>query len=641
MARLLRRRRRQVPKTQVLSVPGFPRGLNTLVNPNRIRNDELAEAINVAYTQYGVLKKRSGTSLIVTLPASPQGFGVYNKRNEDGTVTKYFCAVAGGIFYTIDPIGKTSTEKTGFTFHTTNRVKMVQGLNTLYIFDGSSHLVKWDGTAFTQNTEINSPTSPGVVKGGSGTGSTTHTYIVTASNGVGETLGTTEVHLDTMPEKLNSSTYATFSWTGSAGATLYNIYKSITGAHNATYLTSTSSVSFIDQGQADSSQSVTILVPEENTTGGPILSTGTVYHDSLVGVDAKDKSMLWYSGGGEKIESFSPGDGGSWYRYHAEEGEDINGVEVFAGLGTDYLYIFKDHKIGQGSFNTSGGLSVKDVNLSVGGSSDAGIIPFEQDMAFWSPYGGYTLRMEPNFVNILRIAELTIRVHPTYVSSVTQSALPGICGVYDKTNHVLLWSIPQGGSENTTTLAYDPVYLSFSEYRGIKAKCFTRFVDDNKNEFTYGGDADGRVFRLFEGNDDMGTPITFRVATKCFDMDSPWAYKFVERAYFIFGNINATNLTVNLLQDGVSVLKEFSIASGSGNTGWEVDLWDSILWDTSSGTPVSINNRIVPRHTEIRRDLFSIQAVFEDTSATSNFEILGMYVTYRPSSKPPPSSQRV
>lgn len=639
--RVYRKAKYKIPKTEVLGMRGWPRGLNLLVNPNQIRNDELAEAINVAYTQYGVLKKRSGTSLITNLGAAVQGQGVYNRREDDGSYTKYFLAVAGGVLYRIDPIAKTKTVISGHTFHATNRVVIRQGLNNVYFFDGANAVVKWDGTTFTTFTQIDAPTNAGVSKTGAGTGATTYTYIVTASNGVGETLGSSPVDLSSMPNALDTSTYATLTWDAVAGATLYNIYRSKTGSANATYLTSTTATSLIDQGQADGTQSVTILVPNQNTTGGQVFSTGTVYHDSIIGVDANDKTTIWYSGGGDKIDSFAPGDGGGWLRYHAEEGEPVNGVEVFAGLGMDYVYVFKDHKIGQFSFGAEGQIQIKDVNLAVGAGSDASIVPFENDLGYWGRYGGYTLRMEPNFVNVLRIAELTVRVHPTYVNSVTQSALSKVCGIYDKANHVLLWSIPSGSESNNTSLAYDPVYLGFSEYKGIAATCFGRFVDETNTEHSYGGDASGNIFRLFDGTSDLGTPITFRASTKSFDMDAPWAYKYINRVFLIFGNINTTSLNATLIQDGVEVLKDFSIQSGSGTTGWEVDLWDSIQWDTSSGTPVSINNRLVQRYTDINKDLFSLQVTFEDSSTTSDFEILGIYVLWRASSKPPPSSQRL
>lgn len=625
----------------MLPVPGWPHGLNTLVNPNRIRNDELAEAINVAYTQYGVLTKRSGTSLIVTLPSAPQGYGVYNKRETDGSYTKYFLAVAAGIPYRIDPIAKTYSSIGGHTFHTTNRVVIRQGMNAVYFFDGNGNSVKWDGTSFTTFTPISAPTVPGVAKTGAGTGSTTYDYIVTASNGAGETVGTSAVSQASMPASLNTSTYLTFSWTAAAGATIYNVYRSTTGAANATYLTSTTAVSFVDQGQADATQSVTILVPNENTTAGPILATATIYHDSIVGVEATDRAKVWFSGGADKIDSFAPGDGGGWYRYHAEEGEGVNGVGVFAGLGRDYLYFFKSHKIGQASFTADGALSVSDVNLAVGADSDASLVPFENDFAFWSRYGGYTLRMEPNLVNVLRISELTARVHPTYVSSVTQSALSKVCGIYDKSNHVLLWSIPNGADDNNTSLAYDPVYLGFSEYRGIAATAFVKFTDAADNEYTYGGDTSGNVFKLFDGTSDMGSAIQFRAATKSFDMDSPWAYKFITRLWLIFGNVNATGIDVTLIQDGVSVLKTFSISSGTGNTGWDSDFWDDQSWDDSSGTIVSINNRSVKKYVDINKDLSSLQVTYENSTTTDSFEILGMFILHQASFKPPPADQRI
>lgn len=625
----------------MLPIAGWPHGLNVLVNPNRIRNDELAEALNVAYTQYGVLTKRAGSSLITSLPDGVQGFGVYNRREDDGSITKYQLAVAGGKLYRIDPINKSHTEITGHTFSSTTRVVIKQGMNNVYFFDAENPIVRWDGTSFTEFTNIDPPTGVALNKTGSDTGATDYTYIVTASNGVGETIGSTSVHHDSMPATMDDSTYLTLSWDAVPDAMLYNIYRSTTGAANATYLTSTTALSFIDQSQADDTQSVTILVPDEDTTGGPTLMTGTVYHDSIVGVDASDKTKVWFTGGADKIDSFAPGDGGGWYRYHAEEGEPVTGVEVFAGLGKDYLYLFKSHKIGQASFNVDGGLTVSDVNLAIGADSDASLVAFENDFAMWSRYGGYTLRMEPNLVNVLRVSELTIRVHPSYVTSITQSALSKVCGIYDKNNHVLLWSIPTGAEENSTTLAYDPVYLGFSEYRGIAATAFSKFTDDDNNEYTYGGDSDGNIFRLFDGTSDMGTPITFRASTKSFDMDTPWNYKFITRLWLIFGNVNASGIKVTLIQDGTSILKTFAISSGTGNTGWDSDLWDNQFWDDSSGTLVSINNRLVQKYVDINRDLFSLQVTYENSTSTDSFEILGMYLLYTESLKPPPASQRI
>ena len=640
MPRVYRRRSYPEPKTQVLPVRGWPRGLDTLVNPNQIRTDELAEAVNVAYSQYGVLSKRSGTSLVTTLPARVQGFGVFNRRDTTtGAITKYFCAVAGGIFYTIDPIAHSSTVRTGATFNATNRIVMRQGENALYIFDGEHPLTKWTGSAFVTFTPITKPTGLAITKTGTGTGTKTFSYIVTASNAAGETDGTTAVQLTAMPAKLDTSTYSHLTWVASTGATAYNIYRGSPG--NETYLTSVTETAFNDQGQADAAQSGLIIVPSQNTTTGPVMTTGTVYHQAIFGVDKDNPSILWYSAGGDKIDSFAPNDGGGFLTFHPETGEGINGVEVFAGLGSDALYIHQDHKLGQFKFGADGQPQVSDVNLSVGGISDAAIVLFENDMALWTRYGLYTLRQEPNFVNVLRISELSIRVHPTYVNTLTQSALAKVCGIYDKANHVLVFSIPNGASENNTSLAYDPVYLSFSEYRGIAATAFSRFTDGANGEATYGGDKQGRIFRLFDGTADLDQPIYFRAATKVFDMEAPYAYKYFLKTFLFFGNINAQRLQVSLVQDGVTALKNFAIATDLGRTGWGADRWGDLLWGDSSTNPVAVNTRSVLRYVDINRDLFSLQVVYENTSAYDSFEILALFFLWQASDKPLGPSLRI
>jgi hypothetical protein len=638
--RKYQRRRHSSPKRQVLPVKGWPRGLDQLVNPNQIRNDELAEAVNVAYTQYGVLAKRAGTELIVDLGSSVQGFGVLNKADGVGGYTRYFLAVANGVLYRIDPVTKTKTTILGFTFHATNRVVIRQGGlpgdTAAYIFDGYNRLVKWDGTSFHQFTEILKPTGLGVSKVGSATGPKTISYVISASNEVDETDATAAVQLTSAPEKWDTSTYASLTWSPSTGATSYNIYKGSPG--NETLLTTVSETTFFDQGQADASQSFTTLPPSENRTGGPVFRTGTVYHDSIIGVEKDRPERVWASAGGDKIDSFAPGDGGIWFDYHPDTGEAVNDVAVFSALNEDSVYLLKDHKIGKFRFNADGSPSISDINLAVGGLAP---VLFENDMAFLSRYGLYTLRQEPNLVNTLRIAELSVRVHPTYINSIKQSALPKVCGIYDKANHVMVYSIPSGSVNNNTSLAYDPVYLGFSEYRGIKATAFSTFVDDNNDEYSYGGDETGKVFRLFSGTSDMGQTIFFRAATKLFDMDAPYAFKRFRRAYYIFGNIAAQNLKVSLIQDGVEVLDEFSVASQQGDTGWGADLWGDILWGDSSGTPVSTNNRSVMRYSDIKKDLFSLQVTYENNSSTDTFEILGLYLEWQPSRKKPPSEFKI
>lgn len=629
------------PKLNVLPVKGWPRGLNTLVNSNQLNNDELAEAINTAFSQYGVLSKRAGSSLIVNLDTTPiQGMGVFNKRNGDGSITKFFCAVCNGKFYTIDPVNKTKSLQAGATFNTTNRVVIVQGMNNLYIFDGVSNITKWDGSTFTVFTAISAPTAPTLVKTGAGTGSTTFYYIVTAVNGSGETLGTTVVSQASMPAQLNSTTYLTFSWTAAAGATAYNVYRSTISGANATYLSTTSAVSFVDQGQADSTQSQTILVPTENTTGGPIFTTAECYRNSIMGVEASDKSKVWFSAGGDKIDSFSPGDGGGWYRYHPETGEPVNGLKVYAGLGQDYCYFFQDHKIGQFAFGTPAP-TVKDVNLSVGASSDASIVPFENDLGMMSRYGIYTLRMEPNFVNVLRISELSVRIHNTYINPITQSAMNKVCGIYNKANHVMLYSIPSGATNNNTSIAFDPVYQGFSEYRGIAARVFCNFVDVNNNENTYIGDGSGNILQMFSGTSDNGSNIYFKASTKSFDMDAPYAYKYLKRIFFIFGNLNVSSLNLTLIRDGSILQVQKTIASPLGQTGWDVDFWDTQYWDGTSGTPIGINTKFVQKYYDISRDMFSLQSIFEDNEASSSFDILGLYILWHASNRQPPSTQKL
>ncbi len=631
----------KTPKTLTLPIPGWPKGLNTIVNAQSIDDQELAEAVNVAYTQYGVLSKRAGTSLIVTLPTNPvQGFGTFYYVNSDGSLTRYFLVIAGGVMYSIDPINLAYTTISGFTFHPTNKVTMKQAYNFLYIFDGFNTMVKWDGSAFTQYTALSDPGTLTITKNGSGTGTGSYFYVIAAFNETGETNITNEVSLTTMPTPLTTTTYLTLSWPAVSGAAGYNVYKG-NYAGDEFFLTSTQSNSFIDQGQYDSGQSNVLTPPNENTTSGHTFLLAEIYKETIYGVDKDNPYRLWYSGGLQFIDSFAAGNGGGYIDYHAEEGSPITGLKAFAGLGKDYLYIFKDHKIGQGSFGSANEFIVSDVNLSIGASSNLSIIPFENDMGFWSRYGAYTLRMEQAYLNVLRVAELTAKVHDSYVAPIQPSAVGGACGIYDKNNHVIVWSLPLGAVSNNTSLAFDTIYQAFSEYRGIVATAFSTFVDTNNNEFSFGGNTAGQIFRLFNGASDLGSPIYFRAATKVYDMKQFMAYKFLIRIFFLFGNVNASNFICTLIRDGTVEVGQFAITSGQGAAGWGTDFWGEVLWGESSGTPLGVNARSVLRYFDINKNILNIQAIFEDTSASDTFEILSMALAYQQSNTPLPSSYKI
>lgn len=636
------------PKTLTLPIPGWPLGLNTLVNAQSINDQELAEAVNVAYTQYGVLSKRAGTQLLVTLPKSPiQGLGTFYVVNSDGSITRTFLAVAGGTLYKIDPINFSYSAVTGFTFHPSNPVSIKQWKNFIYFADGYNTLVKWDGTTFTQQTALLDPGSTlSLTKTGTGTGQTNWYYVITAYNAAGETNISNEVSSTSAPSAWNSTTYATLNWTAVSGATGYNIYRTnptIGGFPGDEFLlASVTTNSFTDQGQYDSGQSAFKAPPTQNTTAGIVFDFIEIYKDTIFGVDKNTPFRLWYSGGLIYIDNFAPEHGGGYIDYHAEEGSPITGLKAFAGLGKDYLYVFKDRKIGQASFGSQlGELLVSDVNLSIGASSNLSITPFDNDLAFWSRYGMYTLRMEQAYLNVLRVAELSAKVHNNYVEPIQSSAVGNVCGIFDKTNHVIVQSIPLGTAANSTSLAFDTIYQSFAEYRGVIATAFTRFIDVNMNEFSYGGNASGQIFKLFSGTSDLGNSIYFRAATKIFDMKQPWMYKFLQRIFFLFGNVNAQSFTCTLIQDGTIGLAEFPIGSGQGTAGWGTDFWDNFMWGTSNQNPLGVNARNLLRYFDANKNVLSMQAVFEDLSSTDTFEILSLGFMYQQSTLPLPSSYKV
>jgi hypothetical protein len=96
--------------------------------------------------------------------------------------------------------------------------------------------------------------------------SATYYYVITAINAVGESLGTAEFNSGAVTGPNGS---VALSWTASAGATGYKIYRSTaTGAGSKQFLTQVGTVTAFSDTGAIAPSGPTGAVPTANTTNG-------------------------------------------------------------------------------------------------------------------------------------------------------------------------------------------------------------------------------------------------------------------------------------------------------------------------------------------------------------------------------------
>lgn len=134
--------------------PTFGGGMDGQADPSVIDATTCADLKNVDMNRFGILMTRKGTSLVGTAPFSGRIQGL---SELDTPTVEQLIAVSGGNFKKYE--SGTWSDIVGFTADTSANIDMEQGINVLYIADGTNNLHTWDGTSFT-NLGTGSPKPP-------------------------------------------------------------------------------------------------------------------------------------------------------------------------------------------------------------------------------------------------------------------------------------------------------------------------------------------------------------------------------------------------------------------------------------------------------------------------------------------------
>lgn len=633
--------RRKDPPLKITGTRGFSRGWNTLTHPSTIRNDELAEAQNVLYSQNGVLSKRPGSINIGSARGASTIInalsGVYSIGNP---ATNYLLRISDdGILQKYSFDSDTWIDIAGSPTFSNVESTILQAYGHAYILNKSDAMVKWDGSSFFTFTALANPTTaPTLAKTGSATGNRSYYYRYVWYNDVGNTIYSDSAHLDNLPDELDASTYVTLTLPAApAGAKKVGIFRGRLDTEEVFYdEIPATQTTYTDKGTGE--EDPLYGIPTSNTTGGFHFKFADVYRNTLIGITTEmGDHTLVFSAGGDKFDSFGRADGGGYYSWRRDDGDPITAVHSFQ----EKLYVFKHRKIGAFAFDENGG-AVTDINLAVGAVSHRSVHAAGNDLRFWSRDGAMSLGNEPNFANIIRTRILSARADKL-VQSLTAAEFEKISGVYYK--NLSLWGIPTGGADKgiTSTIIYDERYVAWSEWLGLTPNIWCIYVNEDNEEKLYYGDAQsGHVVECWSGTHDRGQPIVWRVATKQFDMDKPFQYKTFSTAYFIFGNVAGTETRITLVEDGVRSQVPLALYADQGNQGFGVDQWGTMEFGDTSGEFTGETSGLLVRYLDLGNiDRLSMQAVFQNAGLSDNIELMGVYFAYSESSAPLPGSYQL
>lgn len=626
-------KRRTDPTIKTDGSKTFSEGLSQSAHPTAIKVTELAEAQNAMYIQNGVVEKRPGfvkTGTAEVGEVSPFFLGSIKVGNDrslykitsNGTLKKYI--ESSDIWANVSG-APTWTKETN----------VIQGWGYAVFYNDTDNLTAWDGTSWTTYSAIADPNiAATLTKQGSGTGYTEYNYrYAWFTKQSGHTTSSPLQTLKNMPLDLNGDTYIKIDLpTPPTGVDTVAIFKN-TGGNGVVYLTSVpaTQTNYLDKGEYELDE--TYAYPTDNTTAGLHFKFAEVYKDAIVGVTVeKGDDTIVSSAGMEEFLSFSVSYGASYFSWLKQDDDEIRAIHKFK----EKLYILKRNKIGAYSFLADGSSKVEEISLAAGALSHDSVHSAGNEVRYFGPEGPMTLGYEANYGDVVRTRVVGAKAQ-TIIDTITSQDEETISSIFYK--GISMWGIPRGseGDGVTSTLTLNERFAAWSEWVGMKPKKFCKFVDNNNKErLFFITPNSGEVYEGWEGKNDDGTAIVFRLSTKQYNQNKPYAYKTYSKLYYVFGNVIGGDTRVVYIKDGYDRSAERALyLNRTGRIGFGVDEWGTIMWGNSSGDYSSDVSGINIRFIDLNNtEMFSIQTEITNDGLEDIIQVMSVFVEYADSTLP-------
>lgn len=639
-----------------IDINQFSGGTNSLVDEARLNTKFAVQSQNMMQVQDGLWKTRWGTGYYGhDYGVVPDGGAEYVAS--DGT-TKMI-VVAGGKVWSSTDAG-TATEVTGATFTAGLQCYFIQIGGYLYISNGTDLLARYDGSVLTTYSAISEPTNLSASRVASGLTSGTYVYYaqVTALNGVGETVGSTEASIS-VNKKRDAWTAATdkvtWSWTASAGATAYQLYLS-DSTNNETLLTSipTGTTSFTDDGTTQINEYVE--VPDANTTGAPkFISMAISGNRMWCTNDSSSKYRVYWSGTGQYLGIFSDFYGGGWIDLerggrefpiavkHYQTGAGVGIATVFCntpdGRGAVWQISIATATVGTTTFSLP---SATKVVGSFGTESVLGTVATTNDIAFPNRKGWFYLGPEKQFQGILRTNEKSSNIRP-YWRNLSGSALNGIAAYFYDAK--IFISVPSSSTGNDRIVILDTERDNWSVDWSFGAKQFFEYTTTTGvTKFLFVPTSGTKICEISENIlNDLGAPfyqsyISALIPVSKVKTDIMTLKEAIVELGRPRGSINFAVLGIgkdnSFATIATKTITDFGAGTGIGTDAPGDNLVGSTNSNVSGGAgawavyllsaPSTFSQSTTKKAIRIRKKIYSIQFKITSSTADTQFTILSL-----------------
>ncbi len=644
-----RRRTQRKPFNDILT--DFKEGVVTLIDEARISKKAAKQATNLYQTQDGIWGTRPGTfyyGAVTPNAANIDGAAEYVKSD----ATTELLIVANKVYKCTD--GGAWTEvllSTGGSANFTSGTQCYfkQSQQKLYITNGTDALAYYDGTDIHSYTALSG--APGwaatpLARTVLTAGNYTMYYQITALNGVGETLASTEQSITVNKTRdtwdTDGSEYLTVDWTAVTDATRYQVYVSDESGYEVllTDIESTAT-SFNDDGSLQPNEF--IETPDADTTGGPKFKQMELSTDRIWGTgDPNNRYAVYFSGTGTSTGTFSDFYGGgaiylepggrdmpvAVVHYRTGKGDSIVTVlcQSPEGLGSIWQISLITATLGDTVFTIPSAVKVVG---SIGTNAPLSVVKVKNDIAFYNKRGFTNLGSKAGLLNILATDELSVGIRPS-VRSLVGSKVDKICGYYY--DGKIYWSVPESSSGNDKIYVFDTERRNWQIAWSFGVNQFLEYTDTSKVTKLLGVPLAGT--KLIQISDtitgDLGLAFSTQYISGLYAIDEDKTVAAKIRDAYIELGIPRGNISFSLLgsekNKAFSQIGSITITGETSQTGWTWDKYTNLKYSTSSGTPTSFSASSIKKRIKINKLLYNYQFQVGSSGYADKYSILSLQV---------------
>jgi hypothetical protein len=627
------------PERISIELENWKAGTINNFNDTRRPNESFGSMKNAMLYQDGVPGPRPGTASYGTaLAANPDGGGSFTRYNTDGTKTIISVMAAGGhIYYSTNDM--VTWIDTGATYTSGTRTRMIEFNSGVYIYNGIDALKVFNMTSFAVTTYASAaaPASPSGTRSGTMTaGSYNNYYMITATNSVGETTGSTEVAVTTSKLRetwTNGSDFIDLTWSAVSGSSIrYNIYYS-DATNGEVFLDSVTGTSYRDSGQT--SPNPYVVVPIDNTTSAPKFDFARSSEGKLFGIgDPTRPYRIYWTGTGTYAGYFSPFFGGGYIDL------DLGGPEIPRGLihfrtgqGSSAATVFTTDASGDGSTwhvllttSTVGDLPIiipqaVKVTGSAGTNSPDAIFEAKNSVIYPSTQDIFAIGSKPQLLNLLATDSISPNIRP-WVKTINNAKSGLIAGIFSYGNAYITAPV-NGSTVNNATIVLNLELGGWSVAWDVGFKYFFKHVDaTGKARLLAMPTSGGQLVEINESyTNDKGTAFESRLQSGLihfskdhlqFIIADTITFEFLNPRGSINISVSGTEFNKPLLTTATATITDDVAA-----TGWGYDRWASIAWGNTAGTPVTYTQSVRKKEIPLKNKMLN-NIAYEVYSSSPN-----------------------